>query len=211
MAQPACSNNTSDEIRYIALGDSYTAGTGASPEESWPVLLTKRLQDKGVRLRLVANLARSGWTTKDVIEKQLPVYKSAQPSLASILIGANDLVRGGSPKIYRQELAFLLDQMLAVLPDRRKLFVVTIPDYSITPAGQEFAAAVDVSAGLRAFNKIIYEEARRRNLVVIDIYDLSQRMAQDPSLISADNLHPSAQEYAIWAERISHAVYEMLQ
>lgn len=29
-------------VRYVALGDSYTIGTGARPEQSWPAVITER-------------------------------------------------------------------------------------------------------------------------------------------------------------------------
>src|SRR5438552_488731 len=36
------------DIRYVAVGDSYTCGTGATPEEAWPALLTNDLKTKGI-------------------------------------------------------------------------------------------------------------------------------------------------------------------
>ena len=34
-----------EKIRYVAIGDSYSIGEGATPDESWPALLTRHLND----------------------------------------------------------------------------------------------------------------------------------------------------------------------
>ena len=88
-------------IRYVALGDSYTIGTGALPEESWPAVLTRHLKSDGVAVDLIANLGRNGWTTQDVLQYQLPVYKTLKPDFASLLIGVNDWVQGVDAKIFQ--------------------------------------------------------------------------------------------------------------
>jgi len=194
------------EIRYVALGDSYTAGTGASPEESWPVILTERLKADGWNIKLIANLARSAGTTQNVIDQQLPVYKTLKPNFATVLIGANDLIQGVSPAQFRRHLSLLLGEMVNVLPNDGQLLVVTIPDFFITPAGAQFSMVIDVVQGIRKFNAIIKEEAERRNLALVDIFPVSQQMGQDASLIGADGLHPSAKAYASWAELIAKKV-----
>lgn len=48
----SCMSQPPKTIRYISLGDSYTIGTGAEEQEAWPVLLTKYLNDKGVKTQL---------------------------------------------------------------------------------------------------------------------------------------------------------------
>ena len=56
-----CMNNPENKIRYAAIGDSYTIGTGAHPTEAWPDVLTNNLQKAGMvtstRLCLSGNLA----------------------------------------------------------------------------------------------------------------------------------------------------------
>lgn len=197
---------SSREIRYVALGDSYTAGTGASPQESWPVVLTERLKFRGLNIRLVVNLVRSAWTTQKVIDQQLPVYKSVKPDFATILIGANDLVQGVPAAVFRRQFCLLLDEMLKVLSPKNRLVVVTIPDFSQVPGATQFSMKGDIASGIREFNQIITQEARNRKVTVVDIFQYSQRMKADTSLVCADGLHPSAKEYALWAEFIAQAI-----
>jgi lysophospholipase L1-like esterase len=105
----------------------------------------------------------------------------------------------------------LVDQMLAVLGDKNRLLVVTIPDFGVTPTGPKYARGRNISEGLASFNQIITEESQRRGLRVVDIFPLSKKMANDPSLVAADGLHPSAKEYAEWEKIILPAAMELLK
>ncbi len=189
-------------IRYAVVGDSYSIGEGASEAESWPALLARHLTAAGHPVELVSNPSRTGWTTADAIEKELPVFRAARPDFATLMIGVNDWVQGVEPAIFRQRLGHLMDQMRAVLPNDKQLLVVNIPDFSVTPDGPTYARGRDISAGLTSFNKIIAEEAARRELSVVDVFPLSREMRGRPELISSDRLHPSAKTYSHWEELI---------
>jgi acyl-CoA thioesterase I len=189
-------------IRYVAIGDSYSIGEGASPEKSWPALLARNLNESGVPLKLVANPSRTGWTTQQAIDRELPVFVHARPGFATLQIGVNDWVQGATEKIFREHFIFLVERMLALLPGKDRLLIVTIPDFGVTPTGAGYAAGRDISAGISAFNRIIADEASRRGLRVVDVFELSRKMKGDPSLVAADGLHPSAKEYAEWEKRI---------
>ena len=189
-------------IRYVALGDSYTIGTGAIPEESWPAVLTRRLQEKNISIQLMANLGRNGWTSQNVIEYQLPVLKKLKPNFVTLLIGTNDWVQGVPPETFRKNIKFLMDEILATVPSQNSFVVLTVPDFSLMPSGHFYGGGRNISQGLAAFNAIIQEEAKKRNLLVVDIYTFSQTLESDSSLVSSDGLHPSAKAYALWADFI---------
>ncbi|MHB8507541.1 MAG: SGNH/GDSL hydrolase family protein, partial [Candidatus Dormibacteria bacterium] len=53
-------------LRYLALGDSYTIGTGASSDaRNFPSLLGERLAQSTLRQVDVRNLGVNGYTTQD--------------------------------------------------------------------------------------------------------------------------------------------------
>jgi len=66
-------------VRYVALGDSYTIGTGAALDESWPAVCAAHLRQKGVPIELVGNLGRNGWTSENLIDDELPQLKELKP------------------------------------------------------------------------------------------------------------------------------------
>ncbi|MGB8353313.1 MAG: SGNH/GDSL hydrolase family protein [Chthoniobacteraceae bacterium] len=199
-----------EKIRYAAIGDSYSSGEGASPELSWPALLARHLRASGLDIDLVANPSRTGWTTGDAIDSELPVFIQARPDFATLQIGVNDWVQGVDAATFQKHLVILLDKMLAVLPDRTRLLVVTIPDFSVTPAGASFGGGRDISAGLAAFNAIILHEAEKRGVKAVDIFGLSRHVRDDPGLVAEDGLHPSAKEYAAWEKLIFPAARKLL-
>ena len=198
-------------IHYVAIGDSYSIGEGASPNESWPAVLTRHLVEQGVQMTLVANPSRTGWTTQQAIDLELPILVKAGPNFATLQIGVNDWVQGADEETFRKRFVLLVDRMLEVIKDKNRLLVVTIPDFGVTPAGPKYARGRNISEGIAAFNKIINQEAERRGLRVVDVFPLSKKMRGDPTLVAADGLHPSAKEYAEWEKIIFPAALESLK
>ena len=194
----------------MAIGDSYTIGTGARTDESWPVVITQRLKNKGVSIELKANLGRNGWTTQDLIDRELPELERLQPDLVTVLIGVNDWVQGVAPEIFQAHIQEILDCLIKIVPDPSRILVITIPDFSVMPSGRDYSSGRDISKGIEGFNAILIKETERYHLTVIDLYPLSQTMGQDLSLAASDGLHPSAQGYARWADLIEPAFDHLL-
>jgi lysophospholipase L1-like esterase len=122
----------------------------------------------------------------------------------------NDWVQGVDVETFRRHFIYLVDQMLAILRDKNQLLVVTIPDFGITPTGPRYARGRNISEGIASFNKIITEEATKRGLRVVDVFAISKQMGDDPSLVAADGLHPSAKEYAAWEKVIFPTALDLL-
>ena len=62
-------------VRYVAIGDSYSIGEGASPDQSWPAVLTRHLKAQGLPIDLVANPSVTGWTSQQAIDHELPLSR----------------------------------------------------------------------------------------------------------------------------------------
>ena len=199
------------KVRYVAIGDSYSIGEGATPNESWPALMTRHLKAQGVDVDLVANPSVTGWTTKQAIDRELPIFVESRPNFGTLLIGVNDWVQGVDEATFRKHFTSLLDRMLEALPNKKRLLVVTIPDFGVTPTGPKYARGRDISEGLGRFNQIVTEEAKKRGLPVVDVFPLSKKMGEDKSLVAKDGLHPSAKEYVEWEKIIFSAALELLK
>jgi lysophospholipase L1-like esterase len=207
-AMPA---KTEDTIRYVAIGDSYTIGEGALPNESWPALLTRHLNAEGRVAELLANPAVTGWTTQQAIDNELPIFRQLKPNFATVLIGVNDWVQGVDEAVFRHRFGVLVDEMLNVLGRKDRLVVVTIPDFGVTPTGHNYGRGRNISEGIAAFNRIITDESIKRGLPVVDIFGLSKEMGRNPSFVAPDGLHPSAKEYAEWEKLIFPQAWELLK
>src|SRR3984893_4392588 len=144
----AMAQTNPDKIRYAVIGDSYSCGEGASPKESWPTLLTQHLNAQGLHVDLVSNPSVTGWTTKDAIDRELPKFVNSNPNFATLLIGVNDWVQGVDETTFRNRFSYLLDQMLAILPNKKRLLVVTIPDFGVTPTGPKYSRGRNIHEGI---------------------------------------------------------------
>jgi acyl-CoA thioesterase I len=200
-----------EKIRYAVVGDSYSCGEGARPNESWPSVMTQHLKAQGINIELVSNPSVTGWTAKDAIDKELPKFVNSNPNFATLLIGVNDWVQGVDELSFRNRLSYLLDSMLAVLPNKKRLLVVTIPDFGVTPTGHKYSRGRNIHEGITSFNKIVSEEAHKRGLSVVDIFPLSKKMGEDKSLVAKDGLHPTAKAYSEWEKLIFPAAQDLLK
>jgi lysophospholipase L1-like esterase len=198
-------------IRYVALGDSYTIGTGAKKEEAWPVLLTNHLKENKIDIELIANPAQNGWTTEDLIEYELPVLDKSKATFVTLLIGVNDWVQGVDAKTFQKRFKIIVEHIQKQLPDNSKLLIISIPDFGVTPAGKKYGNGRDISKGIAEFNSIILAEARRLNLKTAYLFDISKKMGTNTELVAPDGLHPSAKGYALWETVIYPVALQMLK
>jgi acyl-CoA thioesterase I len=189
-------------MRYVALGDSYTIGTGVDPADAWPSQLAARLPP----LRLEANLGVNGFSTDDLLAFELPDLQRLEPEFVTILIGVNDVVRGVPEATYAANVERILRELLARVPERRVVAVAT-PDYTVTPMGRAFDDPSRRRATVARFNEILGSQALARDVAwVPDIFEISQAAASDRAQLADDGLHPSARQYALWVDAIEPVV-----
>ncbi|GAC1391411.1 MAG: SGNH/GDSL hydrolase family protein [Candidatus Saccharimonadales bacterium] len=193
---------SSHEIRYLPLGDSYTIGQSVIESDRWPNQLVSSLNKQDKALVIVANPAVTGYTSQDLISKELPLIDTVKPDFVTIQIGVNDYVRGMSAETFRLNLQKIIQSVKSALPDPSNILLVSIPDYSKTPTGSTFGDPHKSENGVRQFNTIITDVARQNNLPVSDIFPVSQNVSNDPTLIAGDGLHPSGKQYASWVDII---------
>ena len=195
-------------MRYVALGDSYTIGTAVPAADRFPDQLVRAAPDLGIEL--VANLGVNGYTTADLIRDELPALVGAAPELVTLLIGVNDVVQGIPTVTYEANVTEILDVLQAHLPADR-IVTVSIPDYTVTPAGGQYGDPADQHDGIVAANAVMARLAGERGIAFVDIFDLSLRAAADRRLVAEDGLHPSGAQYALWVERIAPVVDGLLR
>ena len=188
------------ELRFLALGDSYTIGEGVAPGERWPVQLATLIRARGVAVADPQIVARTGWTTGELSAGIDQADPRPPFALVTILIGVNDQFRGRPTEEYRANLRALLRRAVAFAGgDARRVVVLSIPDWGATP----FAAGRDrarIAREIDAFNAIGRAEAQAAGAAYVDVTAESRSDAADPASIGPDGLHPSARMYGRWTE-----------
>lgn len=193
-------------MRYVALGDSYTIGTGVPVVERWPNQLVERAE----ALELAGNTAVGGCTSRDVLEQELPELDRLEPEFVTLLVGCNDVAQEVSDWEYAGNISLILEELLTRLPPERILCVAT-PDHTVTPRGAELGDPARQSDAIVRANAILREACEGREIrFVPDIFEISQGVMEDPSLVADDGLHPSGRQYALWVDAIAPVVDELL-
>ena len=202
----ACQSEREDQVRYVALGDSYTIGTSVSEAERWPNQLADRIPD----LQLVGNPAVNGFTSADLIDRELPQLDELRPDLVTVLIGVNDVVQGVPEAAYRANFAVILDRLLEHLPADRVVCVAT-PDYTRTPRGAEYGEPERQREGIVRVNAVLREQCESRGMPFVpEIFEISERASDEPDLIAGDGLHPSGEQYRLWVDAVEPVVRSLL-
>ena len=190
-------------IRYVAIGDSYTVATGIEEKDSWPSQLTRKLTSAGIKIDLIDTLGMRGATSEQTINEALPLLRNLNPEFVTLLIGVNDWIREGiSSKKFKLRIKSLIDGIQNNLPTPKKILLVTIPDFSCSPKKKEWGYGKSATNGITRLNKILKTEAVSRDLLVVDIYPLSQNLCSQIGMFSGDGVHPSALQYSKWVDLI---------
>ena len=192
-----------NHIVYLALGDSYTIGTGASHESrNFPSLLAVHVQETTRREVEVVNPAVNGFTTIDLLAKELGYITDLKPDLVSVLIGVNDLVQGRRAQQYRESLIEIYDAIAATQLPAGRVAAISIPNWSVVPAARDYGDPARVRSLTEQFNAVARQEAEARSFLWVDLTEVSTRATGSTGWIAADDLHPGDAQYAAWAEEI---------
>ncbi|MDG1967619.1 MAG: SGNH/GDSL hydrolase family protein [Flavobacteriaceae bacterium] len=184
---------------YLALGDSYTIGESVKESERWPVQLSNSLKNK---LNKPIIIAKSGWTTDQLIDTLNKIKFNKKFDFVSLLIGVNNQYRGRSIDKFKQDFILLLNKSIIYANDKKeRVIVVSIPDWGVTPFAKDRNRSI-ITNEINAFNKVIHDECKKNNITFFNVTEMSRKALNDNSLIAEDGLHPSRKMYKQWVKII---------
>jgi len=203
--------SSASSIRLLALCDSYTIGQGVSQSNSWPFQLAAALRSDTLSVAQPTVVAATGWTTSDLTTAIANANLDPPYEIVTLLIGVNDQFQGFTEDTYRPGFEALLQQAVSFAGnDIRRVIVISIPDYTVTPFGKVNGQEGSREA-LDRFNAINKEISTYRGVAYIDITPNSRLAADDPALIASDDLHPSGKMYAGWVQDLLPIVQEIVR
>ncbi|TRC73720.1 arylesterase [Mesorhizobium sp. WSM4307] len=180
----AISSARAEPFKIVGFGDSLMAGYGLGPGEGFTDKLQAALRAKG-RDVAVANAGVSGDTTSGGLAR-LDWSVPDGTRLVILELGANDMLRGVSPDIPRNN----LDEMLARLK-RRNIAVLLAGMRAAPNLGADYQAA---------FDRIFPELAKKYDVTLYPFF--LDGVAGQPGMQLEDGLHPSAKGVDQMVERI---------
>jgi lysophospholipase L1-like esterase len=195
------------QLTYLALGDSYTIGESVPVTENFPNQLQKQLAN----IKEPAIIARTGWTTDELISAiEESGTQQHKYNIVTLLIGVNNQYRNGSTAVYRIQFKQLLNTAINYAGGNREhVFVLSIPDWGVAPFAQD-RDRDKIANEIDTFNAINKQETEKAGITYINITPITKQAAKDASLIAADGLHPSAKMYGLWVNELLPAVKRQL-
>lgn len=199
--------------KILALGDSYTIGesvcdTCRFPEQLKDSLALK-LEESTFDLDIIA---RTGWTTTNLINAINNENPANDYDLVTLLIGVNNQYQQKPFSLYSSEFPQLMDKAIALAKgDNTNVIVISIPDYAYTPYGQSTSDPSKISDELNTYNDFAENYSNQKEVSFIYITDITRQGLINPELVASDGLHPSKLAYSKFVELIRPIAKEKLE
>jgi lysophospholipase L1-like esterase len=188
------------KLQSLFLGDSYTAGTAVAPKLRWPMQLIDRIQNAGWETETPRLIAGNGWTTDDLlraldIEAPPPIF-----DLVFLMIGVNDQFHGRPFADFQAQFKALVDRATKLArSDPSRVFVLAIPDYSVTPFAAE-RNPTEIASQIDLHNAQCRRTSKNLGVEFLDTVEISRQAGCRRELLVEDGLHPSAEMYRLWSD-----------
>ncbi len=197
-------------IKILALGDSYTVGEGVDKDKSWPCMLAYKLDQRNILVEDLKIIARTGWTSSNLINAVLSSRLKQKYDIVTLLIGVNDQFQGLSQDSYASNFRILLNKAIDFAGgNTKRVIVISIPDYGVTPFGKRYGQS-KVGKETDNFNLINREISVSMGVQYVNVTEISRRALNEPTLLAQDGLHPSQEMYSQWVGLILPVVINSL-
>ena len=191
----------SNNLSFLALGDSYTIGESVSQDQRWPNQMIDIALNQDVLFDQPNIIAKTGWRTEQLIDTLNKINFIKKFDYVSLMIGVNNQYSLKPIDTFRLDLIKLLDMSIGYSIKRDNVVLISIPDWGVTPFGEEYDRN-RIKEEIDEFNSVIKDIANTNNILYVDVTEISRRALIEKDLIANDSLHPSGKMYKEWAEKI---------
>lgn len=186
---------------YVAIGDSLTAGAGASAvKQSLPAQLAEKISvEDGVPVNVI-NLGMPGATSFDILGNKLADVSTYNPDLITVFIGTNDIHNFVPIDQFKKNLNQTILDLKA--SSKAKIYLIELPyiganDLILPPYDLYFKLQI------QRYNQALAEVAKLNDVKLIELYDGSKlKLNSESDMYSLDRFHPSDKGYELWANLI---------
>lgn len=207
-------HSSTTEKSILCLGDSYTIGEAVLQSHSFPFETVRLLKKNGYSFSAPKIIAKTGWTTDELAKAIKEADLKLQFDIVTLLIGVNNQYRERSVEEYKTEFTALLKTAISFSKKGAKsVFVLSIPDWSITPfiaQDTHQRTALQIATQIKNFNLAKQEITLQFGATFINITPISQEAKTDTQLLALDGLHPSGKMYLQWAQILAAEIEKKL-
>lgn len=183
------------EARTILfLGDSLTAGYGLPPEEAFPSVIERRVQERDLPFEVI-NGGVPGETSAGGL-RRIDWMLRRRIDILVLELGANDMLRGLPPDMTRDNLQAIIDKTRAAYPEVKIIVAGMLAPPNLGP---EYT---------RQFGDIFPALAETNDAVLIPF--LLQGVAGRPELNLPDGIHPNTAGQQVVADGVWKALEPLL-
>lgn len=208
-ATPNSPNNNLPPRKFLALGDSYTIGQSVEEKDRWSVQLIDLLKNDFYFTKHDI-IARTGWTTEELINAINAQKITEQYDMVSLLIGVNNQYRGQGLEKYQIEFRALLNTSIGFARNQpKRVFVLSIPDWGMSPFGRNMNPK-QIGEEIDTFNNIAKAECQKLGIIFIDITEISRKNT-DINYFASDQLHYSGKMHILWAKEATSTAKNILK
>jgi len=183
-----------DKSVILIMGDSISAAYNMEQAESWPALLSTRLEQDGYAYQ-VFNSSITGDTTEGGLSRLPRLLESQKPAVVVIELGGNDGLRGLSLDVTRNN----LQQMLTLSKESGAQLVLAgiqlPPNYGLTYTER--------------FANMFVELAEEHGAALIPF--ILEDIALNPALMQDDGIHPNVEAQPVLLDLVWKALQPLLK
>ena len=193
-------------LKCLHLGDSYTIGEGVPLEDGWPFQLHDQLEREGARISRAHLLAKTGWTTNDLLEALDSARLLPEWDFTTLCIGVNNQYQGLEITRFEKELRDLLQRAMELRsgPDAA-IVLLSIPDWGVSPFADERDSG-SIAGEIDHYNQVAASVAGSLHIAFLDWTPLTRQLGREPGAFTSDQLHPSPTQYAGWASYLMQQI-----
>jgi len=181
--------------KIVFLGDSLTAGYGVAPDQAFPALVQRRIDELGWDFEVV-NAGVPGDATAGGLRRVDWVLRS-DPAVVVIELGANDALRGLPVDGTRENLRSIIERIRGHDPDVRIVLAGMLAPPNL---GDDYT---------EAFRSIFPELAAAEGVALTPF--LLEGVAARPELNLADGIHPDPAGHRVVASNVWRVLEPVLE
>lgn len=192
------------EFIYLALGGSDVTGLGATPlTEGYVYLINQDLQQR-IPGTFLVTLAVPG-ARIDALNEQIRLAKHfhGEANMATVWVGANDLVHGDDPSRFQSDLRQLLRTLQSSIST--VVVIANLPDLTQLTAFRATSNPAVTQERVRSFNRAIEVEAPYVNASIVNVFEES---FSDDFAFDEDGFHPTKAGHRHMATLFRKAILE---